>query len=1350
MNNALLYFGGILITALAVLFAVPHFIDWNSYRGVFEEEATRILGREVRVGGGVNVRLLPSPFIRFEKLRISDAGEDGGNSIIRVESFTMWLSVPPLLRGVLEANRVELRKPVIHLAINSEGSGNWRSLALSPGSTSFVPQDVALQSVKISDGAVVLSTAAHGELARFDQIDGELSADALEGPFKFKGEMGWNGTPRQVKIATAKRDTNGDLRFKAAVDVADSQNSYVLDGKITDLAGTPKLEGDLIAKLRVGAHAPGSHAEAPALYKTAGAATDAEPAPAAVPSKSPLVPDEGDPFAAEKPAQQASPPPAKQPAPEAGASAAAGGAPGFELRAKVKGDTSGIALGDVAVTLEASGAPQLITGSAKMDWSDKMRFDVALSSRWLDLDKLSPGGVAAGIPLEAARGYFEALAAALPSEADTNARLEFDQLTLGGEPISNVRLAASRSGGPLELKGVQADLPGGTRLQLDGVLEQEGNGPRLDGTLFVAGKSLMRFMGWGLGRTDLARDRTDGPFALDGHFALGNGTIALSKAAFEVAGTPLTGELKLDLGKEKRIALAVEGARIDAAQVGSGVGLTTLHALLFGNEPGSATVVGATPPDTDLSLRLKVAELVDGARVLRDVDADITLEHGTLSIPGLKFSTPDGLYVEAEGRAKDVSARPQGTIRGLVSAPSPEAARTLLALLDTAPDAKLNRLAGLAPFRVAGTLNLTGGTTNAAALTLDGTAAGGRVTASLRLDGGGSAWRTSPFDLEVRLDTTDVAPNVGALFDTRRARASPQAPKPGHAVVKMAGIPVAGLVSIADVTADGYALGYRGRVTVDDGGDARAAGEVKVRFADAADGLALAGLSLPPGPGPVPLDGTITVSLDKAGVRLDSERLAIGESTLNGHVALASTAPGKQSIDADIRADKATVAAVLAPILGASEAALAAAPPGVPVPRPAERNPGVVAAAAAEPGAPIWPEQAFDLTLLDRLQGKVEVAVGALSIEPGLALGNAKISAELAPGAITVRHFDGDAVGGRMTSHLDLARAPAGVGLTGGLRIDISSKKPAPTDSAPAPGDVASFGVDFTSRALSPAALITGLTGKGELTVGDATLTGNSPAAVSGVVRAALTGQGPNGGQALADAVKAALKQGNVRLGKLTIPAELSDGALKLDRVRVEMAEGRSSFTTAVELETMRIDSEWQIEPKLDSALSNNPTRALLPPVTVVYTGKLASLATLEPTVSASALERELVVRKMELDVGELERLRKQDQERAREDAERRKALEADQPTPSPPVPSPPPPEAQAPAPIDGSSGQEAVPGGWDTSASTPGLLPNGQPNLAADGQAIPPEVAPSPAATRPARRKRPSDEEWRPFQTPY
>ena len=97
MNNALVYMGGLLVVILAALFAVPYFIDWNGYRGVFEEEASKVLGRDVRVGGAVNLRLLPTPYVRFEKVRLADTSGQTGEPFVRADSFTMWLSGPPLV-----------------------------------------------------------------------------------------------------------------------------------------------------------------------------------------------------------------------------------------------------------------------------------------------------------------------------------------------------------------------------------------------------------------------------------------------------------------------------------------------------------------------------------------------------------------------------------------------------------------------------------------------------------------------------------------------------------------------------------------------------------------------------------------------------------------------------------------------------------------------------------------------------------------------------------------------------------------------------------------------------------------------------------------------------------------------------------------------------------------------------------------------------------------------------------------------------------------------------------------------------------------------------------------------------
>src|SRR5690606_20718369 len=129
MNGALLWIAGLIVVLLAALFAVPYAVDWNAYRGVFETEASRMLGREVRVGGDVSLRLLPAPYISFEKPRIADA--TAGEAFFRADSFTMWLALPPLLQGIVEARQVEIERPVLRLQIHEDGGGNWRTFKIS-------------------------------------------------------------------------------------------------------------------------------------------------------------------------------------------------------------------------------------------------------------------------------------------------------------------------------------------------------------------------------------------------------------------------------------------------------------------------------------------------------------------------------------------------------------------------------------------------------------------------------------------------------------------------------------------------------------------------------------------------------------------------------------------------------------------------------------------------------------------------------------------------------------------------------------------------------------------------------------------------------------------------------------------------------------------------------------------------------------------------------------------------------------------------------------------------------------------------------------------------------------------
>src|SRR5690606_5883912 len=128
-----------------------------------------------------------------------------------------------------------------------------------------------------------------------------------------------------------------------------------------------------------------------------------------------------------------------------------------------------------------------------------------------------------------------------------------------------------------------------------------------------------------------------------------------------------------------------------------------------------------------------------------------------------------------------------------------------------------------------------------------------------------------------------------------------------------------------------------------------------------------------------------------------------------------------------------------------------------------------------------------------------------------------------------------------------------------------------------------------------------------------------------------------------------------------------------------------------------------------------------------------------------------------ELDVSELERLRKLDEARAREDAERRREaqerarLEAErrkaQEDDQSPIPEADPDAVQR-------ENLEAPPGSGMPDALYDNSVvdaPQGVPGERdIEAVAPPPVVAPSPTTAQRPRRKPPVEDNWRPFQTPF
>lgn len=73
MQRIIIGLFGALILLVALALAAPSFVDWNQYKDAVAREAERVTGRNVVIGGDLDLRLLPAPAIAVEDLRLANA-----------------------------------------------------------------------------------------------------------------------------------------------------------------------------------------------------------------------------------------------------------------------------------------------------------------------------------------------------------------------------------------------------------------------------------------------------------------------------------------------------------------------------------------------------------------------------------------------------------------------------------------------------------------------------------------------------------------------------------------------------------------------------------------------------------------------------------------------------------------------------------------------------------------------------------------------------------------------------------------------------------------------------------------------------------------------------------------------------------------------------------------------------------------------------------------------------------------------------------------------------------------------------------------------------------------------------
>ncbi len=1258
MNTLMLSIAGIVIAVLCALFAVPYFIDWNSYRSVFEAQASRLVGREVRVGGNVNLRLLPVPMMSFENVRIANDTGRFDRPFLKMDSYTVWLSIPPLLKGELEARRMELGRPRLRLAINKTGGGNWEGLGGGALGLPFMPRDVALRSVLVSDGSVALHAPSGRVLLELGNLNGEFQAGTLSGPYRFRGAFGRGDDRRELRFSTGRLTDAKSLKLKASIHSTDARPLLVLDGQLGHDGERLRFAGGVTGRLQM-------------------------------------------PFA-----------------PIDGVADVAGGDGDrtVELKATVLADTTRLRVDSLAFTFESGGHPQLINGEADASWLDELKASARLKARWLDFDNLAKSGAKPGAEAgaKAASGATAApgqvaemgarlLQAMMPKEMALRLAIEVEQANVGGGLVKNVGLRAHRKGADIILDQFTVRMPGASRIELSGRLfESQAQRLGFQGHFRLRGSNLGRFAKWALREHVLAEEDIEKFFSLRGKLTIDDQLTAIEEATGELGETAFRGTLERNGRDKGRWQVRFDADRLDLAHVvDSDLKLAQIFERLAqsGTESARQSEARGNIGQDFLSdllsgkarmrLDLRVGTLLLADQVLRDVAGNLEIVENHLVLDRARLRGDNGLLFEAEGRVDNLNSGPRGEVRYLLEADNRNSARALLRFLGLERKSVVFEplSTAMVPARVAGVLAFGRRGGDTVDLTVDGLLGGSRTVIEARSDGGLAGLRDNPLDIVAAIENDDERTLLAQLFGDRTPQAGARSPEampsgngatgvngeriaPARLSIRLQGVPSQGMRSLVALETASLSGTFDGALRLANGTLGVPQAQVSLKARRARDGLALIGL----GAAYSESDGPLTIAgrlrYENGSGELQDVTFTTGGATFEGRLAFDARGP-VTDVALDGTLDRATLNALMAPLLG---------------PRPDATLLVNAASRAIEEtrasDAPLEPairvgtllsERPFDLSLLDSIRGKAHLEIGELALTDGVALERAAIDVALGTRQIALNRLEAQALDGAFRASGSLAREKAGVGLR--LEVDWRNinlakladegrrgARPTDVDDGNGPGDerarargkareqsrgIANLKLSLAGRGLGPRGLAAVLAGRGTLETKGAVIAGLSPRALA-ETEAVVVNAGEDaefGTDDLVRLLKERLDDGRLVIGSRKIPLEVRDGILRTGRVVIDDKAGaRFAVATTLELTSFELNSSWVLQ-------QMGKGEQALPPVTIRYKGNVFDLAALEPQIEAGALQRELVVRKMEADVARLERLRQLEEarERARE-----------------------------------------------------------------------------------------------------
>lgn len=674
MKKVLYIVGGLIGLLIIALLVVPNFINWNSYKPEIADQVRTLTGRELVIGGDIDLKIFPSPRLVAENVSLSSIEGAQSPDLVSLRSVEVRIALAPLLGGNIGIETVQLMEPQVFLEVLTDGRATWTlsppkelKLEADQQTATNAPQrasnndsgpDITLGNFEIVNGSVTYQDAGAKTTETITDINLNVAAASLTaGPFRADGNLILRGLRLGVNANLGEIVGGRTFPIDLSVMIGGDSAKVSLAGTVIGLDDEPRFRGELnVASENIGS--------------VVSALADGADLPA--------------------PLNQS-----------------------FTLAGNMDASAKALSIDDLKINFGgADGTGQVsgvFNGTPKL--TANLTIDKIDADPWLVPSKSSsssetvsePSDAASTEPKETPEADVAAVAPfALPSGLTASVAIKIGEITLRGDKVSNAVLNAELSDGELNLGQFSLLAPGGSDLAVFGVLTAKNGKPNFDGQLQAESQQPRTLMSWLGADTAALKPGKPGAVSLDVVAAASPDTVSVSRLGLTFDKTVINGAATIALRDRIGVGASININQLDvdayladekpaknAPKPQADAPTTTPEAT---QKAAPAGMFDALKPLTtfDVNILANVGSLKSSGVTIRDIAADLSLVQGDLTIR--KFSIGDALSTSTSiaGSILDLGGNPTakklslstdirdaGVLAGFVGAELPVPAKSL-------------------------------------------------------------------------------------------------------------------------------------------------------------------------------------------------------------------------------------------------------------------------------------------------------------------------------------------------------------------------------------------------------------------------------------------------------------------------------------------------------------------------------------------------------------------------------------------------------------------------------------------------------------------------------------------------